>query len=250
MNLFSLRNKTILITGASSGIGRATAITCDEQGANLILIGRDEERLTNTLNLLSNNNHKILLVDLTDFSALSTKLNSIFNEIDVIDGIVNAAGITSTLPFRIFKPKKLEEIFKINVTAAFQLTKLLLPKLNNKGTSIVFISSVMSNFGDKGKTMYSITKGGISAGARCLALEYASKKIRVNTIAPGIVNTPMIQKATYKIDENLYNKTIEKYPLGFGEAEDVANCCVFLLSDASRWITGSEIVIDGGFSAK
>ena len=173
MNLFSLRNKTILITGASSGIGRATAITCDEQGANLILIGRDEERLTITLNLLSNNSHKILLVDLTDFSTLSTKLNSIFNEIDVIDGIVNAAGITSTLPFRIFKPKKLEEIFKINVTAAFQLTKLLLPKLNNKGTSIVFISSVMSNFGDKGKTMYSITKGGISAGARSLALEYA-----------------------------------------------------------------------------
>jgi NAD(P)-dependent dehydrogenase (short-subunit alcohol dehydrogenase family) len=250
MNLFSLRNKTILITGASSGIGRATAISCDEQGANLILIGRDVERLTNTLNLLSNNSHKILLVDLTDFSALSTKLNSIFNEIDVIDGIVNAAGITSTLPFRIFKPKKLEEIFKINVTSAFQLTKLLLPKLNNKGTSIVFISSVMSNFGDKGKTMYSITKGGISAGARSLALEYASKKIRVNTIAPGIVNTPMIQNASYKIDEKLYNKTIEKYPLGFGEAEDVANCCVFLLSDASRWITGSEIVIDGGFSAK
>tara|TARA_B100001175_G_scaffold173947_1_gene147639 strand:- start:10415 stop:11167 length:753 start_codon:yes stop_codon:yes gene_type:complete len=250
MNPFRLRDKKILITGASSGIGRATAIACDEQGANLILIGRDQERLTNTLNLLSNNIHKILLVDLTDFEALSRKLRLLLNDVDVIDGLVNAAGITSTLPFRIFKPKKLEEILKINVTAAFFITKLLLPKINNEGASIVFISSVMSNVGEKGKTLYSITKGAVSAGARSLALEYASKKVRVNTIAPGIVNTPMTKNATYKIDQELFNRTLEKYPLGFGEAKDVAFACVFLLSDESKWMTGTEITIDGGYSAK
>ena len=249
MSSFNLNNKTILITGASSGIGRAAAISCDKHGANLILVGRHKERLNHTLSLLSKNNHRMIFVDLTNFEDLSVKLNEVQNEINNIDGIVNAAGISSTVPFRVFKPKKLEDIFKINVTAAFQLTKLLIPILNRKRASIIFISSVMANIGDKGKTLYSITKGAVSAGARSLALEYASNNIRVNTIAPGIVNTPMTQNSTYKTNKELYSKMLEKYPLGFGEPEDIADACVFLLSDASKWITGSEITIDGGFSA-
>lgn len=248
MNTFSLKDKTIVVTGASSGIGRSAAIACDNHGATLILIGRNKKRLKNTQSELSAKNHKILIIDLTDFEKLSLELKFLLDNITTINGIIHAAGISITIPFRVFSPNKLEEIFKINVTAAFQLTKLLHPKINTN-SSIVFISSIMANVGEKGKIMYSMTKGAISAGSRSLALEYASKKIRVNTVAPGIVNTPMTSNATYKTNQELHSKTLESYPLGFGEPEDIANACVFLLSDASRWITGSEIIIDGGFSA-
>ena len=249
MNPFSLKNKTILITGASSGIGEACAIECDKHGASLLLLGRDEKRLNNTLRKLSNQGHRILSVDLINFENLANDLNMFLDGINEIDGLINSAGITSTLPFKIFKPNQLENILNINVTASFFLTKLLLPKLSKKGASIVFLSSVMANVGEKAKTMYSISKGAVSAGSRSLALEYSSKKIRVNTVAPGIVNTPMTKNSTYKQNKELYAKTLEKYPLGFGEPSDVANVCVFLVSNASKWITGSEIVIDGGYSA-
>lgn len=249
MNSFSLKNKTILITGASSGIGEASAIECDKHGANLLLLGRDEKRLNKTLSKLSNKGHRKLSLDLTDFENLANDLNIFLEDIHDIDGVINSAGITSTLPFKIFKPNQLEKILNINVTASFFLTKLLLPKLNKKGASIIFISSVMANVGEKAKTMYSISKGAVSAGSRSLALEYSSRNIRVNTIAPGIVNTPMTKNSTYNQNKELLSKTLEKYPLGFGEPSDVANACVFLISDASKWITGSEIVIDGGYSA-
>lgn len=250
MNYFSLENKTILITGASSGIGEACAIECDKLGAKLILLGRDEKRLYNTLNKLSNKNHRILSVDLINFENLANILNVFLEDFHDIDGVINSAGITSTIPFKIFKTNQLEEILKINVTASFFITKLLLPKLNKKGASIIFISSIMANIGEKAKTMYSISKGAVSSGARCLSVEYSSRNIRVNTIAPGIVNTPMTKNSTYKQNNELKAKTLEKYPLGFGEPVDIANACVFLISDASKWITGSEIIVDGGYSAK
>ena len=249
MNSFSLKNKTVLITGASSGIGEASAIECDKHGAKLLLLGRDEKRLNKTLSKLSNKGHRKLSVDLTHFENLVNDLNIFLEDIHDIDGVINSAGITSTLPFKIFKPNQLEKILNINVTASFFLTKLLLPKLNKEGASIVFISSVMANVGEKAKTMYSISKGAVSAGSRSLALEYSSRNIRVNSIAPGIINTPMTKNSTYKQNKELFSKTLEKYPLGFGEPSDVANACVFLISDASKWITGSEIVIDGGYSA-
>ena len=250
MNSFSLKKKNILITGASSGIGEASAIECDKYGATLLLLGRDEKRLNNTLKKLSNNGHRKLSVDLTNFENLANDLNIFLEDIDSIDGIINSAGITSTIPFKIFKTNQLEEILKINVIASFYLTKLLLPKFNNQGGSIIFISSIMANLGEKAKSMYSMSKGAVSAGARSLSVEYSSKNIRVNTIAPGIVNTPMIKNSTYKQNNELYAKTLEKYPLGFGEPSDIANVCVFLISDASKWITGTEIVVDGGYSAK
>ena len=250
MNPFTLKNKTILITGASSGIGEATAIACDQQGARLLLLGRDKERLSGTLKKLSEGNHHILAIDLTDFEALAEQLPVFLKDVKSIDGMVHAAGITSTYPFKLFKPEQLENILKVNVQTAFYLTKLVLSKLNKQGSSLVFISSIMANVGETAKTMYAMSKGAISAGARSLAVEYASRNVRVNTIAPGIVNTPMTLNATYKTNANLLAKTLARYPLGFGEPEDVAYSCVYLLSDASKWITGTEIVIDGGYSAK
>ena len=249
MNPFSLKNKTILITGASSGIGEATAIACDKQGAKILLLGRNKERLEKTLQGLSARGHSVLSLDLTNFDNVKQQVSIFLEDVEHIDGVVHAAGITSTYPFKLFKPDQLDTILKINVQATFYLTKLLLKKLNKEGVSLVFISSIMASVGEKAKTMYAISKGAVSAGAKSLAIEYASKNIRVNTIAPGIVNTPMTANASYKKDEALLAKTLEKYPLGFGEPINVAHSCVFLLSEASSWITGTEITIDGGYSA-
>ena len=249
MNPFSLHNKTILITGASSGIGQATAIACDQQGSRLLLLGRNMERLTETLQKLSSKNHRVLAIDLTNFEDVTQQLSIFLKDVTCIDGVVHAAGITATYPFKLFKPEQLDAILKINVQATFYITKLLLKKLNKEGASLVFISSIMASVGEKAKTMYAMSKGAVSAGAKSLAIEYASKNVRVNTIAPGIVNTPMTANASYKKDEALLAKTLEKYPLGFGEPMDIAHSCVFLLSDASSWITGTEITIDGGYSA-
>ena len=249
MNPFSLHNKTILITGASSGIGQATAIACDQQGSRLLLLGRNMDRLTETLQKLSSKNHRVLAIDLTNFEDVTQQLSIFLKDVTCIDGVVQAAGITATYPFKLFKPEQLDAILKINVQATFYITKLLLKKLNKEGASLVFISSIMASVGEKAKTMYAMSKGAVSAGAKSLALEYASKNVRVNTIAPGIVNTPMTANASYKKDEALLAKTLEKYPLGFGEPMDIAHSCVFLLSDASSWITGTEITIDGGYSA-
>nr|WP_236027600.1 SDR family oxidoreductase [Gelidibacter pelagius] len=239
-----------MVTGASSGIGEATAIACDEQGATLLLLGRNEERLNHTLSKLSSRNHKILAIDLAEFEVVTAQLPVFLQDVPHLDGMVHAAGITSTYPFKLFKTEQLDNILKVNVQAAFYLTKLVLTKLNKEGSSLVFISSIMASVGEKAKTMYAMSKGAVSAGAKSLAIEYASRKVRVNTIAPGIVNTPMTANATYKTNENLLAETLAKYPLGFGEPEDVAHACVFLLSDASKWMTGTEITLDGGYSAK
>ena len=147
----NLENKIIIISGASSGIGRSCAINCDKNGARLVLIARNQVRLKQTVSLLSNRNHIVISVDLTDFNDLKLKLKKLFTEINCIHGIINAAGISLTMPFKLFKPKHLEDTFKINVTAAFYLTKLLLPNFDKNGGSIVFLSSIMSNISDKGK---------------------------------------------------------------------------------------------------
>lgn len=249
-NPFTLEGKTILITGASSGIGEATAITCSRLGAKLLLIGRDESRLENVKSKLSEGQHQLLAIDLTDFNALEIHLKRFLNDIKEVHGVVHAAGITSTFPFKLFKPEKLDNLLKINVQAAFFLTKLILKKIGASGGSIVFISSIMATHGEKAKTLYAISKGAVSAGVKSLAIELAKKKVRVNAIAPGIVNTPMTAQATYKQNKDLLQLTLDKYPLGFGEPEDVANACVYLLSEASRWVTGTEIILDGGYTAQ
>ncbi|MCX7548871.1 SDR family NAD(P)-dependent oxidoreductase [Xanthomarina sp. F1114] len=250
MNPFTLKGKTVLITGASSGIGEATAIACDQLGARLLILGRNEERLLGTLKKLSANDHRTLTIDLTDFESLEKEIPVFLKEVNSIEGIVHAAGITSTYPFKLFKPTQLDTILKVNVQTAFYLTKLVLTKLNKQGASIIFISSIMASVGEKAKTMYAMSKGAVSAGAKSLAIEYASRNVRVNSIAPGIVNTPMTANATYKKNETLHAETLAQYPLGFGNPEDIAYSCVYLLSDASKWVTGTEIVIDGGYSAK
>lgn len=250
-NPFSLLGKNILITGASSGIGRQCAITANALGAFVILIGRSTERLKETSNLLNNGTFLTLVTDITAYDKTVDGLEKLLDNLKV-DGVIHAAGITTTLPLRNITPKKLQPFFETNVFAAINITKLLTKKkfANPDGMSIVFLASVMGVVGELGKTTYSLTKGALVAGTKSLALELANKKIRVNCVSPGVVETPMSSNAVYAQSPEAYNKIKSKHPLGLGKPEDIANACAFLVSNGARWITGTNIIVDGGYTAK
>ena len=251
-NPFSLNDKTIIVTGASSGIGRQCAINCSQLGAKLILMGRNTERLKETLTSLDDENkHLMYPLDLLDYDKLEEVLNAIASKLGNIDGVINCAGISATLPFRRVTPEKMELFFQNNVTMGFNLCRLLTQKklMAKNGGSIIFISSVMGMVGETGKVLYGMTKGALIAGTKSLAIELARKNIRVNCISPGVVESPMSDKAIYSRDEASLNRIKNMHPLGLGKDEDVANACVFLLSDGSGWITGTNLIVDGGYTA-
>jgi len=252
-NPFSLEGKTILITGASSGIGRQCSISCSEMGAKVVLIGRNEDRLKETIQLMEKpETHLYMVIDLTEYDKIEAILKEVVGKSGKIHGVVHSAGISTTLPVNMVSPKKMEEFFQTNVYGAINLTRLITKKaiFAEEGGSIIFISSVMGVVGEVAKSLYSMTKGALISGSRSLALEFAERKIRVNCVSPGVVVTPMAQNAVYSRDEESLKKVTDLHPLGLGVPEDVANTCSFLLSDASRWITGTNIVVDGGYTAR
>jgi NAD(P)-dependent dehydrogenase (short-subunit alcohol dehydrogenase family) len=222
-------------------------------GAQVLLMGRNTERLQETLSLMKNpEKHKIVPVDLTDFEQLEQAVLEIKSTSGSVDGVVHCAGISTTLPIKLVNPQKMDVFFKTNVFAAFELTRLLLKpgRFNEFGGSIVFIASVMANVGESGKSLYGMTKGALLAGSRSMSIELSKKKIRVNTISPGVVLTPMSENAVYSKDPELLDRVTNMHPLGLGDVTDVANCCVYLLSDASKWVTGSNLIVDGGYTAR
>lgn len=249
LNQFSLANKHILITGASSGIGRACALLCSQAGATLLIVGRNEARLQNTLVELQGQGHSKLVLDLTNSAVTTQLITDCLAQKGPVHGLINAAGITATHPFKYAKPAHFEELFQSNVASALNLTRLCTKKPPVEGMSVVFLTSVMAMVGEKAKSAYSMSKGALLAASRSLALELASKNVRINCISPGVVQTPMTANATYNKSEANRQKMLDKHPLGLGKPEDVANACLFLLSDASRWITGSNLVVDGGYTA-
>jgi len=253
-NPFSLKNKTILITGASSGIGRETAIVFSKLGAKTILLSRDKKRLEETKDSLINSEvHLIIPIDLSDYDQIESNIQKLKKEVNKLDGIVHCAGISSTIPLRSINEKKLQDHFDINVNASIILTKFLLSRkisLVNEGASIVFISSVMANVGEVGKTVYAMTKGALIAGVKSLAIELALKHIRVNAISPGVVVTPLSSASFYSQNQERLNKVRSLHPLGLGKPEDVANACAYLISDASGWVTGTNLIVDGGYTAR
>jgi NAD(P)-dependent dehydrogenase (short-subunit alcohol dehydrogenase family) len=250
-NPFTLSGKKILVTGASSGIGRQCAITANALGAFVILLGRSEERLQQTATLLIDKQFLILAGDITAYDQTIVELEKVLDTMK-IDGIVHAAGISTTLPLRNITPEKLQPFFDTNVFAAISITKLLTKSkfANPEGMSVIFLASVMGVVGELGKTTYSLTKGALIAGTKSLALELANKKIRVNCVSPGVVETPMSASAVYSQDAEAYGKIKGQHPLGLGKPEDVANACAFLLSNGSRWITGTNLIVDGGYTAR
>lgn len=241
---FSLEGKTILITGASSGIGRATAVACSQHGGRMIVTGRNEARLAETLAMLAGEGHEAVACDLTsdeDVKALVGKLPK-------LDGIVHCAGTQQTCITKMLNKGVLEGLMDTNFFSAAVLNAALMKaKLLAKGASVVFVSSAAaSRVAEVGNAAYSASKGALSAYSRVLAAELVPRNIRVNTVAPGMVRTGLMEKFDVTEEEFLENE--KQYPLGYGKPEDVAYAIVFLLSNASRWITGTELLMDGGLT--
>lgn len=248
-NPFSLTGKTILVTGASSGIGQATAIECSKLGAKVVITGRNVERLQATFDQLEGDGHQQIIAEL----ATTEGVDALVEKLPVLDGCVNNAGynIMQLVPF--IKASELHGIFDVNATAPIYLTHLIVKaKKISKGGSIVFTSSIAGRgMCSPANSLYSATKGAVSAFCRNAAIDLAGKKIRCNSVAPGMVETPLKAGKKSLITDEQWKANMELYPLKrFGQPQDVAFAIIYLLSDAASWITGSEIVVDGGRSMK
>lgn len=241
-NPFSLTGKTILVTGASSGIGRGIAIACSKMGASVIVNGRNEERLNETLLHMSRENNQKLVADLSNTGQISTMVASL----PKLDGIVHCAGIGQRILCKQLQEKDIDEVTTANFKAPVLLqTEILKQKKINKESSIVFIASIAPESPSVGNAIYSASKGAIISYANCLAVELAPRKIRVNCISPAMVWTDLILKGGVTEDELRQDE--QKYPLKrYGKPEDIANLAVYMLSDASSWMTGSNVKITGG----
>ncbi len=248
--MYDLDGKKILVTGASSGLGRAAAIKLSALNAKVCLIGRDETRLKETLSLMKNKNHFILPADLKNFEEYEESFKRITMEMGKLDGLVHFAGIHKILPLKAMKVDSLKEMLDVNLLAFFELVKHFTKKnnVNDAGASIVGISSVASLRGASALSGYGCSKAALDGAVRSLACEYASKNIRINSVAPGFVKTPLNDNTMKTLPQEAVDKIINAHPLGIGTPEDVANLVAFLLSSEAKWITGSTIIIDGGFS--
>lgn len=242
---FSLAGKRILVTGASSGIGRQTAISCAQMGAQLVISGRNGERLAATFAELDGEGHAQIVADLS----VQEHIDRLTTEVGTIHGVVHAAGIAKLAPFRLISQAHLDDVFSSNVFAPMLLTKALLAKKRLAAkSSILFISAVGSHIGPLATGAYSASKGALLGAMRTLALEVAKQGIRANCIAPGYVRTPMLEGLSQgggSIEEHA-----KLAPLGLGEPEDVAYAAIYFLSDASRWVTRDYFMIDGGLTAQ
>jgi len=237
---FSLENKTILVTGASSGIGRAAAILCSEMGATLVLCGRDIERLHATQAALAGSGHTIIAGDLTDPDARHTLVDAV----PVLDGCVFSAGVAALVPMRMVSERYMQTQFAVNYEAPVMLTQRLLSKKKiNNHASLVYVSARAEHIAPPATGIYCGVKAALTATVRTIALEYAKQGIRANCVSPGYVNTPMLDKLQGGAALNL-----EFAPLGVIDPGEVANGIVYLLSPASRWVTRSSLIIDSGLS--
>lgn len=241
-NPFALEGKSILVTGASSGIGRAVAISCSKMGASIIATGRNEERLTETINLLSSGDHRAIIADLT----IQEDINALVDQLPKLDGLVQCAGVGSRILCKNIKKEDLSYVFHPNVEAPILLQTAILDKKKlNKSASVVFIASRAAEAPSIGNAAYSASKGAIISYAKCLALELAPRLIRVNCICPAMVWTDLIIAGG--VDKVQLEEAQVKYPLKrYGQPADIANLAIYLLSDASSWMTGSCIDITGG----
>ncbi|HZK94665.1 MAG TPA: SDR family oxidoreductase [Prolixibacteraceae bacterium] len=245
MNPFSLSGKTILITGASSGIGRAIAVVCSQMGATLIITGRNSNRLLETFILLEGDNHQQLSVDLT----IENDLQTLVESLPKLDGLVSNAGIAKPLVLNLIEAEDVNEIMQINALVPIHLTRLILQhKKLNKGASLVYISSINgNNCSSVGSSIYAASKSALTGFVKGVALEVAPRGIRANCINPGMIKTEIYKDTS--IGEDDLEKDRLKYPLKrYGKPEEVAYAAVFLMADATQWITGSSLLIDGGYT--
>lgn len=244
-NPFSLLGKKVLVTGASSGIGRAIAVECSKMGAVVIISGRNEQRLNETFSLLEGSGHDMILADLSQ----REELDRLYNELPSISGLVNCAGLTKVAPFPFATRDSFEEVMTVNFFAPTELTRLLVKsKKIGKGSSVVFISSVSGVYCSAvASSIYSSSKGAVNGLIKGVALDLAPKGIRVNSVNPGMIDTDIFSGSAITTEQLKIDK--QRYPLSrYGKPEEVAFAVIYLLSDASLWVTGSNLLIDGGYT--
>ncbi len=249
---FLLTGKTILVTGASSGIGRECAITFSNRGANVILVGRREEELQKTSqNCNKNVRCWCFPFDLSDLSDIGQFVDKIVGEVGPVNGFLHAAGIQKTMPYSHTTVDDFHSIYDVNLLSAIELIKFL-SKKNNKGENsrYVLVSSITAVIGRPGVVAYSASKGAMVSAVRTLSIELAAKGIAINCISPGTIMTPLMEEMMSSLTEDQQKKRKEGFLIGLGQSRDVANAAVFLLSDASRWITGQNFIVDGGFTVQ
>lgn len=246
-NPFSLVDHSILITGASSGIGRAIALECSKMGASLILTGRSEDRLNETFSLLVNQEkHMLIAADLSSLEQIDQLVSNIKTK---LNGVVQCAGFTTPKPFQFISSEDISSIMDVNYRAPIVLSqRLVKKKMLEKNASVVFVSSISGVFiSSVGTSLYSGSKGAINGFMKGMAIELASKSIRVNSVNPGMIDTNIYSDGT--ITKEQLQEDAKKYPLGrYGKPEEVAHSVIYLLSDASSWVTGTNLVIDGGYT--
>lgn len=246
-NPMDFSNKKILVTGASSGIGRAAAVYLSGLGARIAGIGRNEARLLETQSMLKGTGHRVICMDLASVQDMSELFDTITEDGVRLDGIIHSAGVTSVVPLKLLKRGALEDCMNINLFAFIELVRQYAKKKYNNGGSIVGISSLSAVLPAKCETAYCASKSAMNITVQTLAMELASKNIRINSVMPGRVNTAMANDATSGLGNQEYiEQHIGRQILGIEEPEDIAGICAFLLSDASRAITGRALYADGG----
>jgi len=248
-NPFSLDNKIIIVTGASSGIGKEVALTLAKFGAKLILNGRNEERLSHVAELIGAESTIVIAGDLNQ----QETIDKIIASSQYVDGVVHSAGLLRLLPFKSISMSALNEMMEVNFTSPTHLSLALAKKKKLiQGASIVYITSINGAIvGSKANSMYAASKGALTGMMKAMAIDLAKSNIRVNSIAPGMIETEGTQGITSQVTEYAILEDIKKYPMGrYGRPADVANACVYLLSEASSWVTGTTLVVDGGFTTQ
>lgn len=239
---FSLGGKTVLVTGATSGIGRETAIVISHAGAKLALTGRDKNRLAETMAQLKGDGHSAFAADLL----LDGAVESLLEALPRLDGVVYSSGITSHLPAKFIGRSDYAGVMDTNFGSVVLLTaKLLKRKLLCDKASLVFVSSIASKYPYFGGALYSASKAAIEAYSRTLAIELGNKGIRSNCVSPSFVKTPMVEGAADTISGEVMARFEKMMPLGFGKPADVAHAVVYLLSDAALWVTGANLTLGG-----
>lgn len=241
IDFLDISNKHFLISGASGGIGRACAVLLSEMGASLTITGRNQAELETTKKACSGK-VEIILANLTNAS----EIDLLVDDLAKIDGLIHAAGIVKPMPIKFIKPNHIQEVFDTNLNSSILLTSGLLKKKKvNPGSSFVFLSSISSQHPYLGGSLYVSSKAGLEAFVKTLALEH-SIMLRANIISPGLVRTKILEETEQATGTEEMEKYEKKYPLGFGDPEDVANACAFFLSNRSKWITGTNLTMDGG----
>ena len=249
INPMELTGKRVLVTGASSGIGRACAVLASRLGASVVLVARDEKRLRETLSEMSGSGHTPISFDLMDLEHYEEMFERCVSE-QKLNGVVHAAGIGPAIPIQAVSLAVMREIMNLNYFAFMELVKWFSKKKYSAGGSVVGISSVAGSVGWRGVSIYGGSKGAMDSSVRSLAIELASRNIRVNSVVPSNIRTPMFDEIVSVGGDEATKRILAKQPLGLGEPEDVAHAVVFLLSDAARFITGTQLVVDGGYLAQ